>query len=503
MIAPAAPPPAANAVPPVGSEPRLDEPHPRLKVQARASHTIRRHFVRALRRVTVLAIVDFALLLAASQMIRGLRSAAWAPSLVVEFFPVGFFGGLGSHIAVVVGLVFVGAYGTHERWATSVMILKGVALGAGIALWQSIDSRGPLWAFLHWAVVASGVGIAFTVARRLLHRSVLLYRRRTQSGDRLILVGDPHSPEGLQAGTVVLSWPAVQYLGWLSERVDVEDYLGHPSAVWEVLHETRTDTVVLCDRLSPEIFETVVEAAAVAGCKVLCVPSRAALMAGRPRPMGDHQLEVVELTFPAGLAGRALVKRGFDLAVSTVLLVALAPLFLLIALLVRLDSKGPVLFVQQRVGKAGHTFPMIKFRTMRVGADEEKLVLAHLNHTGDARLFKIPNDPRVTRVGAFLRRWSLDELPQLVNVWLGQMSLVGPRPFFASDLAEYDDHHFIRLAVKPGVTGLWQVRGRSSIVNFDKVVELDREYVERSSIRLDMQILFRTLPAVLRRTGAF
>jgi lipopolysaccharide/colanic/teichoic acid biosynthesis glycosyltransferase len=140
---------------------------------------------------------------------------------------------------------------------------------------------------------------------------------------------------------------------------------------------------------------------------------------------------------------------------------------------------------------------------MRDGADAEKPLLAHMNHTGDSRLFKIPDDPRVTRAGAFLRRWSLDELPQLVNVLLGDMSLVGPRPFFESDLAAYDDHHFLRLAVKPGITGLWQVQGRSSIVDFEEVVRLDREYIENWTLWRDLKILSATMPAVFRRTGAY
>ena len=146
---------------------------------------------------------------------------------------------------------------------------------------------------------------------------------------------------------------------------------------------------------------------------------------------------------------------------------------------------------------------ILKFRTMRRGADGEKDGLAHLNQTGDSRLFKIPDDPRVTRVGAFLRRWSLDELPQLVNVFRGEMSLVGPRPFFRQDLHDYQDHHFLRLGTRPGITGLWQVRGRSDINDFEEVVALDREYIDTWSSWLDLKILVMTLPAVFRRRGAY
>ena len=160
-------------------------------------------------------------------------------------------------------------------------------------------------------------------------------------------------------------------------------------------------------------------------------------------------------------------------------------------------------FSQERVGLGGRVFRFHKFRTMRQGADGEKAGMAHLNHTGDPRLFKIPNDPRVTRVGALLRPWSLDELPQLWNVLVGDMALVGPRPFFESDLAAYRDHHFSRLGAKPGITGMWQVNGRSDVVDFEEVVRLDRQYIDQWSLSLDFQIMAQTVPAVFRRTGAF
>ncbi len=184
-------------------------------------------------------------------------------------------------------------------------------------------------------------------------------------------------------------------------------------------------------------------------------------------------------------------------------LVLLAPLLLLLAVAIKLDSPGPVLFTQRRAGLGGRAFSMLKFRTMRHGADEEKECFAHLNLTGDPRLFKIPDDPRVTRFGRFLRRWSLDELPQLWNVLRGDMSLVGPRPFFERDFAVYEEHHFHRLGAKPGITGLWQVSGRSEIIDFEEVVRLDREYIESWSLSLDVSIIARTLPAVLSRTGAY
>lgn len=225
--------------------------------------------------------------------------------------------------------------------------------------------------------------------------------------------------------------------------------------------------------------------------------------AAQPLTSKRSDVRIHNLRLPVGRAGEDVVKRTFDMVVSFILMVILSPLFALVSLWIRLDSNGPVLFIQERVGQGGHVFPMFKFRTMRNGADSEKSDLAHLNTSGDPRLFKIPDDPRVTRCGALLRRWSVDELPQLLNVARGDMSLVGPRPFFESDLADYDDHHFARLGVKPGLTGLWQVRGRSSIVDFEEVVKLDCHYIDNWSFGLDLSILLSTIPAVVRRTGAY
>jgi lipopolysaccharide/colanic/teichoic acid biosynthesis glycosyltransferase len=223
----------------------------------------------------------------------------------------------------------------------------------------------------------------------------------------------------------------------------------------------------------------------------------------RPALVWHHDQPFFELGSPV-LKARALIsKRIIDVSLSTILLVVVSPVLLVIAILVRLDSPGPAFYLQERAGLGGRRFRMIKFRTMRAGADLEKVDLAHLNRTGDIRIFKIPNDPRTTRIGDTLRRWSLDELPQLLNVIVGDMSLVGPRPFFESDFPSYEDHHFRRLDAKPGITGLWQVSGRSEILDFEDVIYLDRQYIEQWSFWLDVSILFRTIPAVLRRTGAY
>lgn len=176
------------------------------------------------------------------------------------------------------------------------------------------------------------------------------------------------------------------------------------------------------------------------------------------------------------------VKRTTDIVLASVLLLAAFPFMLVITIGIKLDSRGPIFFCQHCAGQGGRRFDMLKFRTMRLGADEEKGQLAHLNYSGDVRLFKIPSEPRVTRFGAFLRRWSFDELPQLWNVLRGDMSLVGPRPFFEAYLAVYEGHHFRRLDAKLGITELWQVSGRSAVVDFEEVVFLDRQYIERWTV---------------------
>ena len=209
-----------------------------------------------------------------------------------------------------------------------------------------------------------------------------------------------------------------------------------------------------------------------------------------------------ELSFPELTGPQLAFKRIVDVLGALLGILVLSPILILIAACIRCASPGPILFKQVRIGFGGGLFWMYKFRTMREGADDLKDSLAHLNASGDRRLFKIPNDPRVTRIGNLLRRWSLDELPQLINVLRGEMSLVGPRPFFESDLEDYRDEHFSRLAAKPGMTGLWQVKGRSQILDFEEVIRLDLEYVYRWSVVLDLLILVQTLPAVVRRAGA-
>ena len=197
----------------------------------------------------------------------------------------------------------------------------------------------------------------------------------------------------------------------------------------------------------------------------------------------------------------ALIKRAFDIAVSSIGLVLTAPFFPLVALAIKLDSRGPVLFNQTRAGLDGRPFEMHKFRTMVADAEARLPDVVRLDDLRDP-VFKLSDDPRVTRVGRFLRRLSLDELPQLINVVRGEMSLVGPRPLPLRDFDRLEEWHKKRYLVLPGITGLWQVSGRSEL-DFDDLVRLDFVYLERWSVGLDLTILLKTIPAVLTRRGAF
>jgi len=214
--------------------------------------------------------------------------------------------------------------------------------------------------------------------------------------------------------------------------------------------------------------------------------------------MPDVRIAVPVLELPRGYR---IAKRVLDVVVASAGLVLLAPLMLLIAIAIKLDSPGPVLFRQVRIGKGGKPFWFIKFRSMVKNAEQIKRDLIPKNEVRGGPVFKMRNDPRVTRVGRFLRRYSLDELPQLIHVLHGEMSLVGPRPPLPSEVASYGEWEMRRLSVTPGLTCLWQISGRSDI-GFREWVELDHIYIDTMSFWTDLKILLFTVPAVITGKGA-
>jgi exopolysaccharide biosynthesis polyprenyl glycosylphosphotransferase len=212
-------------------------------------------------------------------------------------------------------------------------------------------------------------------------------------------------------------------------------------------------------------------------------------------------IPLISLRPPSISGGNLALKRATDLVFATLVLILASPLMLVMALLIRLDSPGPAIFRQTRVGRGGRPFTVFKFRTMQQDAEKRQDELTGLNEASGP-LFKIRRDPRRTRLGGFLRRTSIDELPQLFNVLRGEMSIIGPRPALPSEVQQYQAWHMKRLETWPGLTGLWQVSGRSEL-SFDEMVLLDIYYIENWSPLLDLKIALKTIPTTVMGTGAY
>ncbi|RPJ86207.1 MAG: exopolysaccharide biosynthesis polyprenyl glycosylphosphotransferase [Acidobacteria bacterium] len=250
------------------------------------------------------------------------------------------------------------------------------------------------------------------------------------------------------------------------------------------------------------LIEKIVEACEEQGIMVRVRTDLFDLRVARPQVDTIDGVPVVTIRSGPEEGWQLVLKRVIDFLGSAALLILLAPFLLLVALLVRLDSPGPVLFRQERVGLNRRRFKLIKFRTMVQEADKKQELFEALNEA-DGPVFKIRNDPRVTRLGRFLRQFSIDELPQLINVLKGEMSLVGPRPLPLRDVKLIDAQwHKRRFSVKPGLTCLWQVNGRSD-VSFERWVRMDLEYIDTWSLALDLKILLKTIPVVFRGSGAY
>jgi exopolysaccharide biosynthesis polyprenyl glycosylphosphotransferase len=267
-------------------------------------------------------------------------------------------------------------------------------------------------------------------------------------------------------------------------------------------HFDAVDEVLIADADFPEEEAVeLVDRCHRQGVRVRVAPSTMEILMERVEYVPGQALPLFELKPPVFEGVDFALKRTFDLVGSTLLILVLSPLMILMALAIKLTSRGSVFYRSHRPGIGGKTFPCLKFRTMVRGAEQLQDRLEEHNEMGRA-LFKMRDDPRVTAVGRFLRRWSLDELPQLFNVLRGEMSLVGPRPLPQRDYDRLDDWHRKRYLVLPGMTGLWQVSGRSEL-DFDELVRLDFLYLERWSVFLDLTILLKTIPAVIRARGAW
>ena len=297
----------------------------------------------------------------------------------------------------------------------------------------------------------------------------------------------------------------LKVIGHLSEPHDPplvvsRPVLGSVEDVVDVLHDNVVDEVAICLPVTEwSLVEPVTRVCEAEG-RVVRIPMD---VVGLPMERGiveefDGQ-PVVSYVYGPDRAVGLLLKRAIDVAIAALALLLLTPLLALVGLLIRLSDGGPVIFRQTRVGLHGRTFTLLKFRSMVTDAEERLEELRHLNEIAGGA-FKLSEDPRQTRTGRWLRRTSLDELPQLWNVLRGEMSLVGPRPPLPAEVAGYDLWHRRRLSMKPGVTGLWQIEGRREPV-FDRWVAMDLDYIDRWSLWLDFQIMLRTIPSVLQQQG--
>jgi exopolysaccharide biosynthesis polyprenyl glycosylphosphotransferase len=270
--------------------------------------------------------------------------------------------------------------------------------------------------------------------------------------------------------------------------------------VLEVARLHFVDEIFLCSPVEPGLVKLLVEQARDASVDIRVVPELYDGLAWNSPVEYIGQFPTISLHRSDVPVIGLMMKRVLDILLAGGALALLSPILLAIAIAVKLDSAGPIFYGSERIGKKGRTFRCFKFRTMVPDAEKRRAEILHMNER-DSILFKIANDPRITRVGRFLRKYSLDEIPQFFNVVRGDMSLVGPRPPIASEVKKYQLNHLRRLDVTPGITGLWQVQARQD-PSFDSYISLDTAYVENWSLWLDFKIMVRTFAVVLGGTGA-
>jgi exopolysaccharide biosynthesis polyprenyl glycosylphosphotransferase len=344
-------------------------------------------------------------------------------------------------------------------------------------------------------------GVSRTIVRAGLHRDGDL-RQRT------LILGS-----GVVAGQVVEKLANNSQFGLVPIGIVDDDVynVGSPDLPWlgrfgdlkEIIEKQQADRVIIAfSRASHEEFLECIRACRDAGVAVDVIPRLFEFLDGVRALDQVGGLPLLSIGTPTLTSVSMAAKRALDIVGSLALLVLLSPLMIAIAIAIKVESRGPIFFRQPRAGRSRTSFRLIKFRSMYIDAEERKAELAELNEAGDGVMFKIREDPRVTRVGHFIRRFSLDELPQLINVLKGEMSLVGPRPLIFRESAALEEWHLRRHELRPGITGPWQVYGRSQSP-FQEMVRFDYQYVAGWSLARDIEILLATVPAVLSGRGAY
>jgi len=374
-----------------------------------------------------------------------------------------------------------------------------VVLFVGACLYHTHMPTHPSYIVLLWALGS----LMVILSRQVIDRLVGLLHLSGLATTRAVIVGESAHGVGYFEAIKRADHRLVGFVspsGWSQGSGHL--YLGNLSQLESVIEHFGLHEVIVTDHLGPEKMLKIHDTCVTKGAALRIV---APALEGINNPMVLHtinRLPVIDVVQPRLRLSQLAFKRVFDMTATAIGLILISPLMLAIALAIKLDSPGPVFFRQQRVSIKGRRFWMYKFRSMRIDAEAQLDKIIHLNERKDNLMFKMKDDPRITRVGKFLRRTSLDELPQLFNVLRGEMSLVGPRPPLPREVEHYAPHHRQRLEVLPGLTGLWQVSGRSQITDFEDVVRLDLTYIRNWSLWLDFKILLKTLPAVIRSEGA-
>ncbi|MBA4072267.1 MAG: hypothetical protein C0497_10595 [Gemmatimonas sp.] len=395
-------------------------------------------------------------------------------------------------------------YAYTDREAIPWRVFIALLLGLALPRWNEVWGPG---VFGRWIAVGAVLGAAWAVLliqRKGLARALSAIDPRRLDAARTLVLGSAAEIERLrrdrESGIGSRVMPAVYELA---------PHWGEPgnegmTELYDRIAESNADALVLVGPVSDVALQSVMIAASSAGARVYATRREAFRQFDEPSFVLRRAEPLMLLSRPALVGSQLVLKRLIDMVGAVVGLVVFSPVLLLVGVLVKLTSPGPILFRQVRVGLGGDPFVCLKFRTMVADAEQRLAAVAQNNiHDADQRIFKLPNDPRLTRIGGFLRRSSLDELPQFWNVLRGEMSLVGPRPALPSEVLRYEPHHFVRFEVLPGITGPWQVGGRNAIRDFEDVVRLESDYVRGWTLWRDLVILLRTLPAVLSMKGAF
>ncbi|MFI5227645.1 MAG: sugar transferase [Gemmatimonadales bacterium] len=471
-------------------------PIPQYDIRVRRELAQRRlllSIARLIFRVTSLHVLDAVAVAGATAIVAALASSD----------PVGGFSPL-LVVLVLIGLNANGAYKPGEARRDLKRLGFGVALaGAVLTAFTVLPPKIglPLW-FLPAFAAAS---LATLMVERRLADAVVRQAYAHGIGlRRAIIVGRKADVTEMLSGLGGDQQRDHQIIGFVTPaRIHDTTSLGTIDDLDAILTREDPAELIIAGSQQADLVRRVADASIKYGTAMIAVPTWGHGVRGWAEPVQVGSL-VGYHVHPAKLGMPAMaLKRAADLALTACALVVCAPLMGLIAAAIKLDSPGPVFFRQRRVGLGGRHFIMWKFRSMTPEADRERQEIAHLNRYADGLLFKLKDDPRVTRVGRVLRRFSLDELPQLLNVLAGDMSLVGPRPPVPSEVGKYESRHFVRLSVVPGLTGPWQVGGRNLITNFEDVVRLEREYIDDWSLRLDLRIMAKTVGVVLSGKGAY